>query len=75
MNLEDLCSTLSLDWISEDYDSIGGYLIGLLDHLPTVGECATTPEGVFLRVEDMEKNRINKIFMRLPENIPEDGDE
>lgn len=69
MNLEDLCSTLALDWISEDYDSIGGYLIGLLDHLPTAGECATTPEGVFLRVENMEKNRINKIFMRLPENI------
>lgn len=72
MNLEDLCSTLALDWISEDYDSIGGYLIGLLDHLPTVGECATTPEGVYLRVEDMEKNRINKIFMRLPETPNQD---
>ncbi len=75
MNLEDLCSTLELGWESEDYDSIGGYMIGLLDHLPTVGECATTPEGVFLRVEDMEKNRINKIFMRLPENTQEDEDE
>ena len=75
MNLEDLCSTLALDWISEDYDSIGGYLIGLLDHLPTVGECATTPEGVFLRVEDMEKNRINKIFMKLPEKMNETEEE
>lgn len=75
MNLEDLCSTLALDWISEDYDSIGGYLIGLLDHLPTVGECATTPEGVYLRVEDMDKNRINKIFMRLPEVSEETEEE
>lgn len=75
MNLEDLCSTLELGWESEDYDSIGGYMIGLLDHLPTVGECATTPEGVFLRVEDMEKNRINKIFMKLPENLNEEEEE
>ena len=64
-----------MNWISEDYDSIGGYLIGLLDHLPTVGECATTPEGVFLRVEDMEKNRINKIFMRLPETLNDEEEE
>lgn len=71
MNLEDLCSTLELDWISEDYDSIGGYMIGLLDHLPVPGETVTTPEGVYLRVEDMEKNRINKIFMRLPETMEE----
>lgn len=69
MNLEDLCSTLELNWISEDYDSIGGYMIGLLDHLPVAGETVTTPEGVYLRVEDMEKNRINKIFMRLPETM------
>lgn len=75
MNLEDLCSTLELGWESEDYDSIGGYMIGLLDHLPTIGECVTTPEGVFLRVEDMEKNRINKIFMKLPENLNEEPEE
>lgn len=74
MNLEDLCATLALDWSSEDYDSVGGYVIGLLDHLPTVGECVTTPEGVFLRVEDMDKNRINKIFMRLPETLEEEED-
>ncbi|MEG1290688.1 MAG: transporter associated domain-containing protein, partial [Lachnospiraceae bacterium] len=71
MNLEDLCNTLALDWISEDYDSIGGYMIGLLDHLPVSGESVTTPEGVFLRVEDMDKNRINKIFMRIPEAAEE----
>ncbi len=72
MNLEDLCTILALDWVSEDYDSIGGYVIGLLDHLPTVGECITTPEGVLLRVERMEKNRIHKIFMRLPETLEEE---
>lgn len=67
MNLNDLCDMLQLDMISEDYDSIGGYLIGCLDHLPTVGESITTPENVYLRVEAMDKNRISKIFVRLPE--------
>lgn len=73
MNLNDLCDMLDLDLISKDYDSIGGYMIGLLDHLPTVGESITTPEEVFLRVEDMEKNRINKIFMRLPKKQEEEA--
>ena len=72
MNLEDLSEALDLDLTSEDYDSIGGYMIGLLDHLPTVGESVVTPDQVFLRVEDMEKNRINKIFVRIPEKHDEE---
>ena len=72
MNLEDLSAALELDLTSEDYDSIGGYMIGLLDHLPTVGESVVTPDQVFLRVEDMEKNRINKIFVRIPKRQGED---
>ncbi len=71
LNLNDLCNMLNLELISEDYDTIGGYMIGLLDHLPSVGESIPTPEGVFLRVEDMEKNRINKIFMRIPPKTEE----
>ena len=41
-------------------------MIVLLDHLPTAGEHITTEDQVYLRVEDMEKNRIHKIFMRIP---------
>lgn len=33
-NLQDLCDELDLNFSSEDYDTIGGYLLGLLDHLP-----------------------------------------
>ena len=71
-NLNDLHDMLNLDLVSEDYDSIGGYLIGLLDHLPTAGESVTTPENIFFRVEEMEKNRIHKIFIRLPEPSEEE---
>lgn len=67
MNLEDLCDLLDLSLSSEDYDTVGGYMIELLDHLPEAGESVVTPENVFLRVEEIEKNRINKIFLRLPE--------
>ncbi|MFP3156029.1 hemolysin family protein [Lachnospiraceae bacterium ZAX-1] len=74
MNLEDLCNLLKLELSSDDYDTIGGYLIGLLDHLPETGESITTEDEVFLRVEDVEKNRINKIFMKIPEKVEEDDD-
>lgn len=70
MNLEDLCDLLDLSLSSEDYDTVGGYMIELLDHLPEAGESVVTPENVFLRVEEIEKNRINKIFLRLPEEPP-----
>ena len=69
MNLEDLCNKLHLKLSSEDYDTVGGYMIELLDHLPQEGESLTTPEGIFLRVEDTDKNRINKLFLRLPKEL------
>ena len=49
LNLNTLHDMLDLELVSEDYDSIGGYLIGLLDHLPKVGESITTPEGIFFQ--------------------------
>lgn len=67
MNLEDLCDLLNLSLSSEDYDTVGGYMIELLDHLPQTGESIITPENVFLRVEETDKNRINKLYLRLPE--------
>ena len=36
--LDDLNDRLDLELESEDYDSIGGLVIGLLDHLPEEGE-------------------------------------
>lgn len=67
MNLEDLNEALGLNLASDDYDSIGGYMIGLLDHIPRLRESVTTPEGIFLQVRTKDKNRLLKIFMRIPE--------
>lgn len=62
MKLDDLNDMLGLKLESEDYDSIGGLVIGLLDHLPEDGE-EVTCENLRLVVEHMEKNRIDKIHL------------
>lgn len=66
-NLDDLCEALDLNFTSEDYDTIGGYLIGLLDHLPEENEIIITDDDVLLRVDQMDKNRIEKIYIKKPE--------
>lgn len=71
MNLEDLCDVLNLQLSSKDYDTVGGYMIELLDHLPNTGEETRTPENVLLRVETMDKNRISKLYLCLPEESEE----
>lgn len=73
MNLEDLCDELDLPFRSEDYDTVGGYLIGLLDHLPEKNEIVITDEDILLRVDKMDKNRIERIYMKLP--APKDAAE
>lgn len=66
MNLEDFSDYLNLNLESDDYDSIGGYMIGLLDHLPKIRESVTTPDGIFMQVRTKNKHRIEKIYVKLP---------
>ena len=42
-------------------------VVGLLDHFPKPGESITTEDGVKLIVEAMDKNRVEKIRLILPE--------
>ncbi len=73
MKLDDLNDRLGLELESEDYDSVGGLVIGLLDHLPGEGE-EVTDDGIRFVVERVDKNRIDRIRMILPagEAVPED---
>ena len=78
--LEDLNDMIGLGIESEDYDSIGGIVIDALQHLPSEGEEVTTEEGVRLIVEQVDKNRIEKVHIFLPdpendETEPEDESE
>lgn len=65
--LEDLNDMISLGIESEDYDSIGGIIIEALEHLPSEGEEVTTENNVRLIVEKVDKNRIEKVHIYLPE--------
>jgi Mg2+/Co2+ transporter CorC len=58
---------------SEDYDSIGGIVIEALQHLPSENEEVTLENGTRLIVEKIDKNRIEKLHIYLPE--PEDDSE
>ncbi|MGN0372285.1 MAG: HlyC/CorC family transporter [Enterocloster sp.] len=73
MKLDDINDRLGLELASEDYDSIGGLLIDLLQHLPAQGEEASY-HGIRLVAEQVEKNRIDKVHLYLPDEIGEDGE-
>lgn len=66
MKLDDINDALDLKLESEDYDSIGGFIIEQLDHLPTAGETVHMKDGLILKVEEMDKNRIDKVHLYLP---------
>ena len=74
-NLNDVSDALSLHFTSDDYDTIGGYCLGLLDHLPEKNEIILTDNNILLRIDRMEKNRIERIYIRLPEPLEETGSE
>ena len=74
-NLNDVSEALSLHFTSDDYDTIGGYCLGLLDHLPEKNEIILTDNNILLRIDRMEKNRIERIYIRLPEPLEETGSE
>ena len=63
--LEDLNDMIGLGIESEDYDSIGGIVIDALQHLPVEKEEVTLENGVSLTVEKVDKNRIEKVHIKI----------
>lgn len=76
-NLDDLNDRLEEDgredvqFKSEDFDSLGGYIIEHLDRLPEIGDEYTTETGIRLVVEQLDKNRIQLVHVYLPETLTE----
>ena len=73
--LEDLNDMIGLGIESEDYDSIGGIVIDALQHLPSEGEEVTLENGTRLVVEKIDKNRIEKVHIYLPEPKTEEDED
>ena len=78
MKLDDINDELDTELDSEDYDSIGGIIIESLDRLPEDGEEVTLENGIHLKVQGIEQNRIVKVLMTIPEKTADeeenDGD-
>lgn len=72
VKLDDLNDAIGTNFQSEHYDSLGGYVIELLDRLPDAGD-KVEEDGILFKVLKMNKNRIDRIELRLPE--PQENEE
>lgn len=66
MNLSDINDVIGTNLDSEDYDSIGGIIIGQLDRLPEDDEAVTLEDGTRLQVKGIDQNRVVHVLMTLP---------
>lgn len=73
MNLDDINDRLGLELVSEDFDSLGGFMIDRLEHLPAEGEEVDTEE-VCLVVEKVNKNRIDKVHIYVKKTVANEAD-
>ena len=53
--------TLGTNFNDPNYDTIAGYLLGHLDHIPVQGETIKLDDGIQLQVAAMDGLRISKI--------------
>lgn len=67
MKLDDINDALETSFNSEDFDSIGGIMIELLDRFPTDDEQVVTQDGTILIAKEVVQNRIEKVLIILPE--------
>ncbi len=72
VNLDDVNDELHTTFISEDYDSLGGFIIEHLDRMPEEGDEVRIEGGIRLVVESLDKNRVETVHMYLPEPSEEE---
>ena len=71
-NLADVNDELGTELESEEYDTLGGYIIEYLDRLPKSGEALTLPNGIKMITEVVARNRIEKVHVIMPEEKTEE---
>lgn len=75
ISLDDLDDRLELELESEEYDSLGGFIIERLDRHPEVGDEIVTESGLRLVVDSLDKNRVEKVHIYIPEDFYEEDDD
>ena len=71
IKLDDLNDKLHTNFQSKDYDSLAGFIIELLDKIPTAGEEAHC-EGAHFKVTEVHRNRIERVTLTLLPAEPSD---
>ena len=71
--IEHVNEMLGIELESSEFESIGGYVIGLLGKIPQTGDVALS-EGVRFSVEAMERNRIIGLRIKLEPKQTEGGE-
>lgn len=62
--ISDVNDILDFELESEEFDSIGGYIIGYIKHIPEENELIEV-DGIKFNIESVDKNRIKKIRILL----------
>ena len=72
--LDDIDEALGIKIESEDYDSIAGHIINLLDHFPNAGETVSDDYAQYTVLE-AAKNHIDKVKLHLLPKNDENNDD
>lgn len=72
--LDEINDTLGLSLESDDYDSIAGHIIHLMEHLPEEGEQIAEGDVTYI-VEAVDKNRIDRVRILLSKKVGEASEE
>ena len=74
MSLDDVNDHLHTELDSEDYDSLGGYITELLDHIPSKGESVTDNACIY-KVIEMDKKRVARVLVTMMPKAHNDNEE
>ncbi len=75
--LEDVASQLEIELPTEEYDTLAGFLIAMLDRVPDEDEKNLRVEyaGHIFEIDEIEENRISRVIVRKCEQKPKENEE
>jgi magnesium and cobalt exporter, CNNM family len=62
VDIDEVCQRLNVQIDRQGFETVGGYLMSHLGHVPTVGEQIDV-DGLHIEVLDVERRRVNKVRM------------
>ncbi|WP_296019357.1 hemolysin family protein [uncultured Treponema sp.] len=65
MKIDDVNELLKLELVSDDYDTLAGWLLEQFDAIPEAGETIRR-DGVLFKVEDQTRHRIQSVRITFP---------